>query len=145
MTEQNYSNHIRYYTPHHFVYYPVVFTSALISGTFIFTRPGEWLLWLTITGVFLLLAWLSFMMRQHYALINQNRTVRLELRLRYYILTQERLEVYEKKLSLGQLFALRFASDEELVPLLKRTKDENLTPKQIKRLIKNWLPDHLRV
>jgi len=145
MEEQNYSNHIRYYTLHHFIFYPVVIASAVVSGTFIYKRPDEWLLWLALTGVFLVLGWLSFMMRQHYALINQNRTVRLELRLRYYILTQQRLEVYEKKLSPGQLYALRFASDEELVPLLKRASEENLTAKQIKKSIRNWLPDHMRV
>ena len=145
MKIQNYNNHIRSYTPHHFIFYPVVIGSAIVSGTFIYNRPDEWLMWLVFTGVFLLLGWLSFLTRQHYALMNQNRTARLELRLRYYILTQKRLEAFENKLSPGQLFALRFASDEELVALLNRAVSENLSPDQIKKSIKNWLPDHMRV
>lgn len=145
MKDQTYSNHRRYYAPHHFIYYPVVFVSAIVSGVFIFQRPREWLVWLSFMGVFLLLAWLSFMMRQHYALMNQNRTIRLELRLRYYILAKERLEVYETKLTPAQLVALRFASDDEFVLLLKRTLDEKLTPAQIKKAITKWTPDHMRV
>lgn len=85
------------------------------------------------------------MMRQHYALTCQNRTVRLEMRLRYYQLTNQRLEPIEQRLTFGQLAALRFASDEELEPLLQRTLTEGLTPDQIKKSIKNWIPDNMRV
>ncbi len=85
------------------------------------------------------------MMRQHYALGNQNRIVRLELRFRYYVITGKRLEPLESKLSFGQLAALRFASDEELAALVERALKENLSDRQIKKLIVRWLPDHMRV
>lgn len=85
------------------------------------------------------------MMRQHYALIIQNRLVRVELRLRYYILTQKRLEEMEDRLSIQKIYALRFASDQELVPLIEQTLLHNLTPDQIKKAIQNWLPDTMRV
>jgi len=85
------------------------------------------------------------MLRQHYSLINQNRIVRLEMRLRYYMLTQQPLESVEHQLSFNQLAALRFASDAELLPLLKRALTERLTPDQIKKSIKNWQADTMRV
>lgn len=85
------------------------------------------------------------MLRQHYALMNQNRIVRLELRFRYYVLTQRRFEELEQKLSLNQLFALRFAADEEFPDLAERSVHEQLSPDEIKRCIKNWLPDKMRV
>jgi len=88
---------------------------------------------------------LSFMTRQHYALTCQNRIVRLELRLRYYQLTNQRLEIIENQLSFKQLAALRFASDEELVGLIKRTLEENLSPADIKKSINNWVADTMRV
>jgi len=69
----------------------------------------------------------------------------MEMRFRYYVLTQQRLEDVEQKLSFGQVAALRFASDEELPALLKRAVDENLSPDAIKKSIKNWVADDMRV
>jgi len=85
------------------------------------------------------------MLRQHYALGNQNRIIKMEMRFRYYVLTQQRFEPFEQRLTFGQIAALRFASDEELPGLLKRTLDENLSPDTIKQSIVNWQPDYMRV
>ena len=85
------------------------------------------------------------MLRQHYALDNQNRIVRLEMRLRYFQLTGKRFEPLEQQLSFGQIAALRFASDEELLPLTDRTLKENLSAKQIKQSVTNWQGDYMRV
>lgn len=145
MKQQDYAHHVRYYTPHHFVFYPIVLLSAGVCTYFIYHPPSEGVVWLALGGQFMLLSWLSFMMRQHYGLINQNRTVRLELRLRYYMLTQQRFETVEQQLSFKQIAALRFASDDEFVALTKRALHENLSPDQIKKAIKHWLPDTMRV
>lgn len=144
MQPQNYSNHTRYYVPHHFIFYPVVLICSGFSIYFMLHREWEQLLWLAFTGLFLLLAALSFMMRQHYALNNQNRIIRLEVYYRYYASTNKRLDTLEQSLSFAQLAALRFASDEELVELTERTIHEKLTPDQIKQSIKLWKPDHMR-
>jgi len=144
MKEQNYSNHVRYYAPHHFIYYPVLGIAFLIAVGCAFAFSQQAYLWAAIAVLLLLIAILSFMMRQHYALNNQNRIVRLELRLRYYILTQQRLEPIEQQLSFGQLAALRFAPDEELLVLIQRAIDEHLSADEIKRAIKNWQPDNRR-
>lgn len=145
MKKQDSQHHIRFYAPHHFVFYPLLLAGIIGSISCISRYPEEDLIWKAITGLLILITWLSFMTRQHYALTAQNRTVRLEMRLRYYILTQKRLEPIEEKLSFGQLAALRFASDEELPALIERTLTENLSPKSIKDSIKKWQPDHMRV
>jgi hypothetical protein len=80
-----------------------------------------------------------------YALKNQNRLIRIEMRYRFFELTGKSFAEKEAKLRLSQLIALRFASDSELVPLINKSISENLSSKQIKLAIKNWLPDHHRV
>lgn len=145
MKQQNYNNHIRFYPPHHFIFYPVLL--ALIVGSIwcIFQYPFQQIEFAFITATLVLIFWLSFMLRQHYALGNQNRIVRLEMRFRYYVLTQKRLEPLEQQLSFDQIAALRFASDEELPDLVKRTINESLSPKDLKEAIRHWTPDYMRV
>jgi hypothetical protein len=71
--------------------------------------------------------------------------VRLEMRLRYFILTNKKMDELESKLSFGQIAALRFAPDDELLPLIDRTLRENLSSNAIKKSIKNWKADDMRV
>lgn len=103
------------------------------------------MIWGGMVTLLILIVSLAFMLRQHYALTIQNRVVRLELRLRYYIITQKRFENIESKLSESQIFALRFASDEELENLIEKTINENMNPDAIKKSIKKWIPDNQRV
>lgn len=145
MAEQSYSNHIRFYTPHHFVFYPVMLVFIIASGWFAWTDEGNTILWLFIMAVFIAVTMLSFMMRQHYALTLQNRIVLMELRYRYFVVTGQRLEPLEEKLSEGQLFALRFAPDEELAALTQKAINENLSPNTIKQSVKHWNADNRRV
>lgn len=145
MKKQDLNHHTQWYVPHHFIFYPVALAAIIFSANRALNHQDQQLEWFAITGLFLMLSWLSFMTRQHYALTNQNRTVRLELRLRYYILTQQRLEPIEQQLSFGQLAALRFASDDELPALVKRAVAEQLSSIEIKKSIKNWEGDYMRV
>ncbi len=145
MKTQQYTNHVRYYPPHHFIFYPVVILLLFIGIRGIWLDDADKSLWVMATLLTTMTGWLSFMMRQHYALTCQNRIVRLEMRLRYYQLTQQRLENIEHRLSFNQLAALRFASDEELIPLIQRVLTEELSPDAIKQAIKNWQPDMMRV
>ena len=144
MQQQNYNNHVRYYAPHHFIFYPILLVGIILSLRQVFVHPDN-TEWVAITGLFILTGWLSFMLRQHYALINQNRIVRLEMRFRYFVLTGQRLEPLENQLTFGQIAALRFASDSELPELVQRAISENLSPKTIKQSIEHWLPDTMRV
>ena len=50
------------------------------------------------------------------------------------------------ELTAGQLVALRFASDEEIPELTRKVLDEKIRNQDdIKRMIRSWRPDHLRV
>lgn len=78
---------------------------------------------------------------RRYPLTVQDRLIRLEEKLRY-----QRLWLGdEDRLTLSQIIALRFASDQELPALIERTVRDTLTPKQIKQAITMWRPDTLRV
>lgn len=145
MQQQDYKHHSKYYYPHHFIFYPAILALTIASIRQAMNNAERSTEWTAIAAIFILLGWLAFMMRQHYSLTNQNRMIRLEMRLRYYQLTQKRLEAIESRLSFGQLAALRFAPDEELPGLVQQTLDNNLSPDAIKRSIKNWLPDTMRV
>lgn len=145
MKKQNYQNHIRYYPPHHFVFYPVLLVGIICGIFFAIKHPDASWEWIFITLLLLLIGWLGFMLRQHYALTTQDRIVRLEVRFRYFTITGQRFELLEKNLSLGQILALRFASDGELPDLVKRAVAENLPPDQIKRAVVDWQGDYMRV
>jgi|SRR5450432_387791 len=145
MAKQSFANHIRFYTPHHFIFYPLLLIAMGSSIGAYKHHPDQQNIWLAIIFLQILLGWSSFMMRQHYGLKNQDRIIRLELRFRYFVITGERLEPLEAKLKLSQLLALRFASDEELVELIQRAHRENLSARDIKKSIHSWLPDHMRV
>ncbi len=145
MEPQNFKNHIRFYTPHHFVFYPLMLILLGISIYFSFSDENLRTVWIFISILNLAITLLSFMLRQHYALTLQDRIVRLELRYRYFTLTNKRLEILENQLSDSQLFALRFAPDEELENLVNSAISENLSGTAIKKSIKNWHADNERV
>jgi hypothetical protein len=145
MAAQNYKNHIRFYPPHHFVFYPVI-TALLIAAirNAIEDVPNQ-KLWIFISILIFVIGWLAFMLRQHYALVLQNRIIRGELRYRYFVITGTRFEPMEQLLTDSQLFALRFASDEELPLLVQRAVAEKMSGTAIKKAITNWFPDNNRV
>lgn len=144
METQNYNNHIRFYPPHHFIFYPVLTALTAFSIYKTFT-VAEQLVWLFISIIFITIILLSFMLRQHYALTLQNRIVKLEFSYRYFAITGKRLEAMAKQLTDEQIFALRFAPDNELVPIVEKTLLENLSGKDIKKSIVHWKGDYQRV
>jgi len=93
---------------------------------------------LLLSVILVLMAWYL----RIFALKAQDRAIRAEENFRYYLATGK---VFPKELRMGQIIALRFASDDEFVALTAKTVAENLSNKQIKELIKNWKADHNRV
>lgn len=145
METQNYNNHIRFYIPHHFVFYPVIIVLLSSAIYYAVSEEHNRLLWAFISVLIVVIGWLSYMMRQHYALTLQNRIIRLEMRYRYFLLTKNKFEPLEEILTESQIFALRFASDEELPLLVEKAVSEKLSANTIKKNIVNWLPDNERV
>ncbi len=144
MKPQNYKNHKRYYTAHHFVFYPGALILFIISIYEALKNNENSLQWWMFSAIIGLITSLAYMLRQHYALGNQNRIVRLEVRFRYYRLTHKNFEEIEKQLTLSQILALRFSSDQEFVELTEKAVNEKLSVTDIKKQIKNWVPDYLR-
>lgn len=113
MKTQNYSNHRKYYPPHHFVLLPllmILLTFGLVKS---FNDAANQLTWILFSIVVFLLLYLAIMLRQHYALGNQNRIIRLEFKQRYFEIFGKRSDEIEEKLNFGQIAALRFAYDDE--------------------------------
>ncbi|SDD34382.1 DUF6526 family protein [Niabella drilacis] len=145
MASQRFSNHVRYYPPHHFVFYPFLLLLEAGAVYNIFCDPALRTVWIFIALLILLIGWLSYMLRQHYALMLQNRMVMLEMRHRYFVLTGKPFDPLEQLLSFSQVAALRFAPDEELLPLIEKTLQEALPPRSIKQQIRSWKADTMRV
>jgi hypothetical protein len=75
----------------------------------------------------------------------QNRVIRLEQRLRFRELLPADVAARASDLPVGQIVALRFASDAELPALVNDVLAGQLTAaKDIKLRVKNWQPDFLR-
>lgn len=139
---QNFKNHARMRPVYHYFMAPL---SLFLTG---------WAAWNVFqTGsaqdwFFFLLAFstvFSLNMPRRFAIENQDRIIRLEMRYRYYLLTGKRLEPMENELGLRRIIALRFASDAELPGLVETTLAENLTVRQIKQRVTDWQGDFNRV
>ena len=83
---------------------------------------------------------------RRYALTVQDRVIRIEMQARLQRVLQKELYERSKALTLRQLIALRFAADRELPEIIEKVLAEKIVePDRIKRMIKHWQPDHLRV
>ena len=80
-----------------------------------------------------------------YAKKNQDRIIRSELRLRYFQLTQKRLDEIENEFAFPQLLALRFASDDEFLKLIESPETRKRKPVEIKKQITRWNADWMRI
>jgi hypothetical protein len=148
---QTYENHSRYVPLHHFVASSFLLLNLLWSGYRIYhvLRIGGGRFDLVNSGVELLVAFALILMWVYlrvFPLTAQDRVIRLETQLRLAELLPQDLRPRIAELRPRQLIALRFASDQELPELTRKVLDEKLTDAgAIKRLVKSWQPDHLRV
>lgn len=145
MKKQQYSNHKKYYIPHHFIFLPMM-TAFIVTGiSKAYSDDNNAIAWLLFSVLSFAILYLAIMLRQHYALGNQDRIVRQEFRLRYFEVFGRSSASAEKQLSFSQVAALRFAGDEEFEDLLQRAMTEKLSGDHIKRAIKNWRADEMRL
>lgn len=145
MKTQNYKNHLKFYPPHHFIYLPLAM-GLLIWGVWnIFKNDSDQLIWILFSILVFLILYLALMLRQHYALGNQNRIVRLEFKQRYFELYGTRSDDIERRLNFGQIAALRFAYDDEFKVLLEKALETDISADEIKKSITEWRPDFHRI
>jgi hypothetical protein len=93
---------------------------------------------LLISVVLIIIYWYA----RAFALRAQDRAIRAEENLRYFILTGKPLDT---RLRMSQIIALRFAPDDEFPSLAKKAVEEELRSKEIKAAIQKWKADHHRV
>ena len=145
MKTQNYSNHKRYYVPHHFILLPGLAILLTIGIRKSFIDGEDQLVWVLFSTVIFCILYLAIMLRQHYSLGNQNRIVRLEFRLRYFEVFGKSADTVEKRLSFPQIAALRFTDKNEFIHIINLALNSGLLADEIKRSIKDWQPDNDRV
>lgn len=81
-----------------------------------------------------------------YATKLQDRIIRTEMRIRMRdVLNPDLAKRAETELTVGQLIALRFASDAELAGLTTKAMDDKLAKADIKKLVTDWQGDYHRV
>ena len=140
--EQSYGSHRRYNAWHHFVVQPILIINVVVQVQRYLELRNSYQLLQALLGVGLLI--FAFTARSM-SLKAQDRVIRLEERLRLTQLMPGRIAAINS-LRTSQLIALRFAPDDEVVGLFERIVSGELTkPDQIKREIKVWRPDYLRV
>ncbi|MFL2434028.1 MAG: DUF6526 family protein [Vicinamibacterales bacterium] len=139
---QNYDNHAKFIPIFHYIALPLLlvnFFGALFQITqditfYSFNQLGL-AISLIIVAVFTRL----------FALKAQDRVIRLEEQLRRQTLLPDALKERATRLTMEQIVALRFASDEELADLTQDALNNNTSPKALKQAVKHWRPDYDRV
>ncbi len=143
MNNQTFANHTRWHPPFHFFLSPVMLINFIWSVVDMVRAPGwnagRWVV------VSFALALLTLLARTN-ALRVQDRLIRLEETLRAQRVLSPALADRVSILKPGHWVALRFAPDEELEELVGAVLAGKLNkPVEIKRAIRNWRADVLRV
>ena len=142
---QNFKNHTRLDPPWHFFIAPMMLINIVMAIVAIVRHWPDhahlyiWWLVMSIVGLF------AVGKARAHSMVVQDRVIRLEEKLRFSALLPHDLLARTPALTVRQIVALRFASDDELPALVKRALDENLSEKDIKKSINKWRPDYLRV
>ena len=142
MKEQTYANHSKFVIGFHGITFLAIL--ILIIGSIrnvVYATPENLYSASLVVLVSFILLVLSYYLRA-FALKAQDRAIRAEEMLRYFILTGKPLS---NKITMRQIIGLRFSSDKEFVDLVERAIQENLSEKEIKEAVKNWKADNYRV
>ncbi|MEH7307406.1 DUF6526 family protein [Neobacillus drentensis] len=137
---QNYQNHRRFHPLFHYIL-TLLLLITLVGAIWLIIRNGISLSAILFLAIVIILAIMFLLIRQ-YPLKAQDRAIRAEENLRHYVLTGKLLDT---RLTMGQIIALRFASDDELPELSEKAVSQNLSPDEIKKQITNWKADYYRV
>jgi Family of unknown function (DUF6526) len=139
---QSLENHVRYVPLFHGVLSAMLILNLAwtVRHVILLPSPQHWV------DLMMALAYaIFFVYARRFPRTVQDRVIRLEETLRLQRLAPE-LAARTGEVTLDQWIALRFASDEELPGLARRVLDEHLTDRDaIKKLVRQWRPDYLRV
>lgn len=139
---QHLKNHVRYSVLYHFILLPLLLAVVIGSVVNLYNSSHETLypnsLICVLSILFLIFAFLA----RGFALKAQDRAIRAEENFRHFILTKRTLD---SRLTMQQMIALRFASDDEFPALAQKAADTKMSGNDIKKSIKNWRADYYRV
>ncbi len=136
--EQSYKNHKRTDPIYHYLMMPLALIILGLSVFLAFEKELVEGIYYMLVGLLISLGVLKV---RTYAVILQNRLIRAELRMRYKEVTGNNFEELEQKLTLAQITALNYASDNELEDLTIKSAEDKLTAEQIKERIQDWKGD----
>lgn len=140
---QDYKSHRRFLPMYHYFVMPILYINVMIQIWRLFGDQSFESIWAV--AVALALVFLGFAARIM-ALTAQNRVIRLEERARLTRLMPAEDAARIDELAPRHLVGLRFASDEEAADLARRClAGELASASDVKRNIRTWRPDHLRV
>lgn len=140
---QTYANHRRTWWPYHYVLVPILVANFVLAASDAVRHPSNAAASAAVMAFALVL--LATCARSM-ALVVQNRVIRLEQRLRLARVLPADLAARVEELGTSQLVGLRFASDGEVADLVRRCLAGELKRSDdVKRQIKQWVPDTLRV
>ncbi len=142
MKDQHIGNHMRFSPLYHFFTAPLALTALVLAVINVARSWPMAVLQPVLILLIVILGALAVLHARMFALRAQDRAIRAEESLRHFVLTGK---PFVKQLRMGQVIALRFASDAELPELAARAASEHLSNRQIKEAIKDWRPDHYRV
>ena len=143
MREQNFSNHARFVPGFHFVLSLLLLIGLIASivNVWILLNREQYVFNAMLIVLLFIAAIFSFIFTRQFAIKVQDRAIRAEENFRYFILTGKAID---ERITIGQIIALRFASNEEYLSLVERAANESLKPIEIKKAIKNWRSDNHR-
>ena len=142
MSSQNYRNHRRYLPIWHLLV-PILLLLALVGSVLGIMHADHHSHYLAVAFCIgcIVLCFMYWYIRA-FALRAQDRAIRAEENFRHYLLTGK---PFDSHLRMGQIIALRFASDEEMPVLARRALAEHMPANEIKKAIKHWRADYNRV
>lgn len=142
-TPQSFENHTRIVPLYHMVAFGILVINLLYRLYRVFADLSVETL---VTGLVAVALILLFFYARIFALTAQDRVIRLEMLLRLERLLPPDLRARAKDFTVDQLVALRFASDEELPELARKVLTDNIHERRaIKKMVRNWQGDYLRV
>jgi hypothetical protein len=141
--QQSYANHARIIPGYHYVTFGLLFAAFLWNSWRTVTDfTVDRLMLLSLNVAVVLLAFYA----RVFALTAQDRVIRLEMRQRLSQVLPADLRARVNELTPRQLVGLRFAGDEELPDLVRTVLTDRVSDvRAIKRMVRNWQADYLRV
>ena len=140
---QTLATHRRWIPMWHFFAIPVLVANVIVVATHFARDPRLINGWTVIVAIALLV---GILLSRTMPLRAQDRIIRLEERSRLERVLPSDLRGRVGELTASQLVAIRFAPDDEVPELTRRALSGELKSQgDIKRAIRNWRSDHLRV